>query len=75
LIFVSFARRIRHAHFSSDANLMSFFGLPLFSWLLLRSWRRAREGGAVTWKGRTYAYSVTERAPNSSISEGSKVDS
>jgi glycosyltransferase involved in cell wall biosynthesis len=75
LILVFFARRIRHAHFPPSANLMSFFGLPLFSWLLLRSWRRSRKGGAVTWKGRTYAYSVTERASNSSIGEGSKVES
>lgn len=67
LIYGSLVWRIRRAHFSTAANLMSLFGLPLFSWLLLRSWRRSRTGGAVTWKGRTYAYSVTEREPNSSI--------
>ena len=75
LIFVSFAGRIRHAHFPAGANLMSFLGLPLFSWLLLRSWWRWRKGGGVTWKGRTYAYSVTEPVPRSSIHQGSKVES
>lgn len=50
--------RIRRAHFPATANLMSFFGLPLFSWLLLRSWLHTRVRGAVTWKGRTYPYSA-----------------
>jgi glycosyltransferase involved in cell wall biosynthesis len=67
--------RIRRACFPVTANLMSFFGLPLFSWLLLRSWRHSRRPGGVTWKGRTYTYSVTQRAPNSSIHDGSHVES
>ena len=46
-------RRIRKAHFFWDANLLSVFGLPLFSYLLLRS-KIAHREGAVTWKGRTY---------------------
>jgi glycosyltransferase involved in cell wall biosynthesis len=75
LTYGSFLWRIRRAHFRTAANLMSFFGLILFSWLLVRSWRRSRAGGAVTWKGRTYTYSVTQRVPNSSIHEGSKVES
>jgi cellulose synthase/poly-beta-1,6-N-acetylglucosamine synthase-like glycosyltransferase len=68
-------RRTRRAGFPAMANFMSFFGLPLFSWLLLRSWRRSREGGAVTWKGRTYSYSATQQGPSTSIGGGSKVES
>ena len=75
LTYGSFLWRIRRAHFPTAANLMSFFGLVLFSWLSVRSWRGSRAGGAVTWKGRTYTYSVTQRVPNSSIDEGSKVES
>ncbi len=75
LIYGPLVWRIRRAHFPVTANLVSFFGLPLFSWLLVRSWRRSQAGGAVTWKGRTYAYSVTERVSNSSIHQGSKVES
>jgi hypothetical protein len=46
--------RISRAHFSWEANLLGFLGLPLFSYLLLRSkWAHAR--GAVGWKGRQYA--------------------
>ena len=46
--------RISRAHFSWDANLLGLFGLPLFSYLLLRSkWAHAK--GAVGWKGRQYS--------------------
>jgi glycosyltransferase involved in cell wall biosynthesis len=45
--------RIATAHFSWSSNLLGIFGLPVFSYLLLRSKvRHAR--GAVAWKGRTY---------------------
>jgi cellulose synthase/poly-beta-1,6-N-acetylglucosamine synthase-like glycosyltransferase len=46
--------RIRRAHFSWDATLLAFFGLPLFSWLLLRS-KIFHQRGNVSWKGRTYS--------------------
>ncbi|HEY6307191.1 MAG TPA: glycosyltransferase family 2 protein [Candidatus Angelobacter sp.] len=75
LIYGLLLWRIRRAHFPVAANLISFFGLPLFSWLLLRSWRHSRRRRGVTWKGRTYAYSVTQRASNSSIHNGSHVES
>jgi glycosyltransferase involved in cell wall biosynthesis len=55
-------KRIRKAHFSWDATLLSVFGLPLFSYLLLRSKIAYREG-AVTWKGRTYGQNQTHPAP------------
>src|SRR5207245_1936951 len=54
LLFSFFVRRIRNAHFSWDANLLALFGLPLFSYLLMRS-RLSYKRGRVSWKGRTYA--------------------
>jgi glycosyltransferase involved in cell wall biosynthesis len=45
--------RIRRAHFSWEANALSLFGLPFFSYLLLRS-RLSYKRGNVRWKGRTY---------------------
>jgi cellulose synthase/poly-beta-1,6-N-acetylglucosamine synthase-like glycosyltransferase len=49
-----FLKRIRRAHFSWDANLLALIGLPLFSYLLLRSMVAYRKG-TVSWKGRHYA--------------------
>jgi hypothetical protein len=64
-LFVLFLlRRIHKAHFSWDANLLAFFGLPLFSYLLLRS-KLSYKRGKVAWKGRTYA---GERVPVAPIS-------
>src|SRR5262249_17336968 len=51
LLYFLFLRRVWRAHFPWTANLMSFFGLPLFATLLLRSWVHSRLRGAVTWKG------------------------
>ncbi len=45
--------RIRRAHFSWPANILALLGLPLFSYLLLRSSIK-HHAGAVGWKGRTY---------------------
>jgi Glycosyl transferase family 2 len=56
-LFGIFLRRIRSAHFSWDANLLSLIGLPLFSYLLLRS-KIAYQKGTVVWKGRRYAGSI-----------------
>src|ERR1700676_3741188 len=53
ILYAVFLKRIRHAHFSWDANLLALFGLPLFSYLLLQSWI-GYHGGTVHWKGRTY---------------------
>jgi glycosyltransferase involved in cell wall biosynthesis len=47
-------KRIRRAHFSWDANVLSLIGLPLFSYFLLRS-KIAYRQGTVSWKGRRYA--------------------
>lgn len=53
LIYASFLLRIRKAHFSWDANFCAFIGLPLFSYLLVRS-LLFRKRGSIEWKGRTY---------------------
>jgi glycosyltransferase involved in cell wall biosynthesis len=49
-----FVKRIRKAHFGWLSNPAAFFGLPVFSYLLLRS-RLSYKRGAVEWKGRSYA--------------------
>ncbi len=46
-------RRIATAHFSWLSNLLGILGLPLFSYLLLRSKLFYRRG-QVSWKGRIY---------------------
>jgi glycosyltransferase involved in cell wall biosynthesis len=48
-----FAMRIRKAHFSALSSLMAIFGLPVFSYLLLKSTSTCSKGG-IAWKGRTY---------------------
>jgi glycosyltransferase involved in cell wall biosynthesis len=52
-IYVFCLNRIRHAHFSWQANALALAGLPLFAYLLLRS-RLSYKLGSVTWKGRIY---------------------
>jgi glycosyltransferase involved in cell wall biosynthesis len=48
-----FLRRILKAHFPADATALAFFGLPFFSYLLLRSVILYRLG-RLAWKGREY---------------------
>lgn len=57
IVFTLFLRRIRKAHFSWEADLLALFGLPMFSYLLLRS-TYAHHKGRVVWKGRSYQISV-----------------
>jgi len=59
LIYLNFRRRIRKAHAGAVSSALAIFGLPIFSYLLLRSklyykWRRS-----VTWKGRRYSTAVS----------------
>jgi glycosyltransferase involved in cell wall biosynthesis len=54
LLYVNFLVRILAAHFPWKATMISITGLPLFSFLLLRSYIHSRVRGAVSWKGRTY---------------------
>jgi len=58
-------KRIRNAHFSWDADCLAVVGLPLFSYLLLRS-RLAYAKGTVSWKGRRYE----EKLDHNSIATG-----
>ncbi|MGA9511876.1 MAG: glycosyltransferase family 2 protein [Candidatus Sulfotelmatobacter sp.] len=53
ILYAVFLTRIRRAHFPWDANLFALFGLPLFSYLLMRS-KLFHNRGAVSWKGRRY---------------------
>lgn len=48
-----FFHRIRRAHFGLRPTLLSPLGLPIFSYLLVRSSWKHRTG-RVTWKGRSY---------------------
>ena len=60
--------RIRKAHFSWRANFLSPLGLPIFSYLLLRS-RISYKAGTVRWKGRTYGGSeIPPKSPTGSQS-------
>jgi GT2 family glycosyltransferase len=54
IMYGLFLKRIRRAHFASDANLLAVFGLPLFSYFLMRS-KAAHTNGSVAWKGREYS--------------------
>ncbi|MFZ0802826.1 MAG: glycosyltransferase [Terriglobales bacterium] len=48
-----FLKRILEAHFSWISNALAVVGLPLFSYLLVRS-KVAHREGKVRWKGREY---------------------
>jgi len=56
-----FFRRIGKAHFSWMASAFALVGLPIFSYLLLRS-RIFHNKGKVTWKGRLCAPSSSSAA-------------
>jgi len=61
LIYLNFLRRILKAHAGAASSALAVFGLPIFSYLLLRStlyykWRRT-----VTWKGRQYSTAASSR--------------
>src|SRR5712692_4119970 len=53
VLYASLLRRIRKAHFSWDADALGLLGLPIFSYLLLRSCV-SNKRGSLLWKGRTY---------------------
>jgi hypothetical protein len=61
-----FVARIRKAHFPSGATSLALLGLPLFSYLLLRS-KFSYGKGRVTWKGRAY----DPRRPRFDVENGS----
>jgi Glycosyl transferase family 2 len=53
VLYGLFLKRIRKAHFSWLSDVLAVVGLPLFSYLLLRS-KVAHREGKVSWKGRGY---------------------
>lgn len=69
LLYIGFLLRIQRAHFPWTANLLSFFGLPVFALLLVRSWLHSRVRGAVRWKGREYRKNAAQSAVDSSTQE------
>jgi len=69
VLFGSFFWRIRRAHFSWAASVLSPIGLPLFSYLLLRS-KLFHKTGQVTWKGRTYGQATAKMAVDGGASVG-----
>lgn len=66
--FGFFWSRIRKAHFPWDVNLLAVFGLPVFSYLLLRS-KVAHSTGNVTWKGRIYSEGGQTKTPRDVLPE------
>ncbi|MGB7583686.1 MAG: glycosyltransferase [Terriglobales bacterium] len=50
-----FAHRIRKAHFSWLSDALALMGLPIFSYLLMRS-KVAHREGKVSWKGREHSF-------------------
>jgi len=67
MLYALFIHRVRRAHFSWDANLLALLGLPLFSYLLLRS-QMFHKRGKVCWKGREYPAETTGRAAENKLS-------
>ncbi len=56
-VYARFLTRVRSAHFAWSSNLLAYFGLPFFSYLLWRS-RLCHRQGRVSWKGRVYGHST-----------------
>lgn len=71
--YLFFLIRVRRAHFPWPANLLAFCGLPLFSFLLVRSWLHSRVRGTVRWKGRIYSKSAAQPSVGSSTAQESKL--
>ena len=64
-----FIKRIRKAHFSPEATALAIFGLPVFSYLLLRS-SIFHKKGRVTWKGRRYTGDANPQASGPALCSG-----
>ncbi|HXY51253.1 MAG TPA: glycosyltransferase [Terriglobales bacterium] len=54
--------RVSRAHFPWSATILAVFGLPIFSYLLLRS-KVVHRRGKVSWKGRSYGEGRTTTVP------------
>jgi len=53
-VWINFFIRMRKSHSGFINEILAVFGLPMFSWLLLRS-ATAHQHHAVWWKGREYS--------------------
>jgi hypothetical protein len=53
-VWINFFTRMRKSHSGFINEMLAVFGLPMFSWLLLRS-ATAHQHHAVWWKGREYS--------------------
>jgi hypothetical protein len=62
-------RRVARAHMGALNSALAVLGLPIFSYLLLRSFIHYRGGKLVSWKGRTYAPPVASRATSAAVPE------
>jgi glycosyltransferase involved in cell wall biosynthesis len=71
ILYTIFLQRIRRAHFSWDTNLLALLGLPLFSYLLLRS-KMFHQRGNVSWKGRSYPGAIFSKQSHKQISTTSQ---
>jgi glycosyltransferase involved in cell wall biosynthesis len=54
LVWINFMRRVAKAHAGWLNNILAIFGLPMFSWLLMRS-VAAHRHHSIWWKGREYS--------------------
>jgi glycosyltransferase involved in cell wall biosynthesis len=68
LFWASFLIRIARAHFGWRTNAFAIFGLPIFAYLLTRSFIYYKFRQQVTWKGRSYAAASTRGAEERSWS-------
>jgi len=59
LIYINFLLRIGKAHAGAPSSALAIFGLPIFSYLLLRSKLYYKWCRSVTWKGRRYSTEVS----------------
>jgi glycosyltransferase involved in cell wall biosynthesis len=50
-----FFSRVSKSHFPIPDRVLALFGMPIFAWLLLRSYIAVRISKHVQWKGRTYS--------------------
>jgi hypothetical protein len=62
-------RRITRAHMGAINSGLAVLGLPIFSYLLLRSVIHYRGGKAITWKGRAYTPPAAGRTDPSALPE------
>jgi len=62
-------RRVARAHMGALNSALAILGLPIFSYLLLRSFIHYRGGRPIAWKGRTYAPPVESRTTTDAVPE------